>query len=122
MPQFRLPRSFRNLDQAGQVGLVQRKSAFQSLLLDTVMSLSKCTRLVREHTCLDARFYTLPDLLRQLGTSDWSPFCNVMAGVYLTSVSAEQMLIVVKVPCHECVQRVSDELHIASVECLFEVS
>ena len=41
VPQFRLPRSFRNLDQAGQVGLVQRKSASQSMSLDTVISLSE---------------------------------------------------------------------------------
>jgi hypothetical protein len=122
VPQFRLPRSFRNMDQAGQVGLVQRKSASQSLFLDTVRPLSDCTRLVREHTRLDVRFYTLPDLLRQIGTSDWSPFCSVMAGVYLISVSAEQMLVVVKVPCRECEQWVSNELQMASAECLFEVS
>ena len=121
-PQLRLPRSFRNMDQAGQVDLVERKSASQSLFLDTVMSLSDCTRLVRERTCLDARFYALPDLLRQLGTSEWFPFCSVMAGVYLTRASAEQMLVVVKVPCIECAQMAPSKLRMASAECLFEVS
>ena len=85
------------MDQAGQVGLVEREGAFQSLFLDMVMSLSDFTRSSREHTRLNVRLHTLPNLLHQLGTSDWSPLGSVMAGIDLKNVSAEQMLVVMKV-------------------------
>ena len=88
-PQLWLPRSFRSLDQAGQVDLVGGEGASQSLFLDTVAVLSNCTILSKERTRLDACLHPLSDLLRQLVTLDRLPFCIAMAGVYLTSISME---------------------------------
>jgi hypothetical protein len=51
----------------------------------------------REYTRLDVRLYILPDLPHQLGTSDWPPLCGVVTGIYLKNVSAEEILVVVKV-------------------------
>ena len=97
--QFGLPRSLRNLDQAGQVDPFEGEGALQPLSLDKVTPVGDCTRSSRKHTYLDVLLYPLPNLLRQLGACDWSPFfAAVMSGIYLTVVLARRMLVV-KVSC-----------------------
>lgn len=114
VPQFRLPRSFRNVSQASQVDLVQVKGPLQSLFLEVVTFLSGRARLSRAHTHLDVCLHAPPNLLREFRTHDWLPSGAV--SIYLTSVSAERMSVVVKGSYVEFVRVMPRELETVSAK------
>ena len=78
VPQFWLPRPFRNMGQASQVDLVEGKGALQSLSLEAVMFLSECASSFIERAHLDVCLHAPPNLLREFATHDWFSSCVVI--------------------------------------------